>query len=94
MDDSSSLFSDSLASDDVESYDTPPLWDDACDDSFDSTLTLLEEIFDLYEEMSQEECVDDSFDSIVIPLAKKFNFYGEVSKCECGDALLESEQVT
>ncbi|OIT34245.1 hypothetical protein A4A49_33317 [Nicotiana attenuata] len=79
---------------DVESYDTPPLWDDACDDSFDSTLTLLEESFDLYGEMSQEECVDDSFDSIFILLAKRINFYGEMSKCEFGDALLESEQVT
>ncbi|OIT03293.1 putative methyltransferase [Nicotiana attenuata] len=82
LDDSSSLFNESLASDlcDVESYDTPPLWDDACDDSFDSTLTLLEESFDLYGEMSQEECVDDSFDSIFILLAKRFNFYGEMSK--------------
>ncbi|XP_019266294.1 PREDICTED: uncharacterized protein LOC109243769 [Nicotiana attenuata] len=54
LDDSSSLFNDSLASDDVESYDSPPLWDDACDDSFDSTLTLLVESFELYEKTTQE----------------------------------------
>ncbi|OIS99940.1 hypothetical protein A4A49_17240 [Nicotiana attenuata] len=70
--DSSYLFSDSLASDDVESYDSPPLWDDECDDYFDSTLTLLEESFELYDEMSQKEYADDSLDSIFIPLAKKF----------------------
>ncbi|OIS99507.1 hypothetical protein A4A49_22054 [Nicotiana attenuata] len=74
LDDRSSLFNDSLASDDVESYDKPPLWDDECDNSFDSTLTLLEESFELYEEMSQEECVDEFFDSISIPLEERFNF--------------------
>ncbi|OIT19918.1 hypothetical protein A4A49_41818 [Nicotiana attenuata] len=56
LDDSSSLFNDSLASNlcDVESYDTPPIWDDACDDSFDSTFTL----FIFYGEMSKFECGD------------------------------------
>ncbi|OIT08239.1 hypothetical protein A4A49_15734 [Nicotiana attenuata] len=81
LDNPSSLFNVILASDDVESYDKPPLWDDESDNSFDTTLTLLEESFELYEEMSQEECVDEFFDSISIPLEERFNFYDEMSKC-------------
>ncbi|OIT18958.1 hypothetical protein A4A49_42572, partial [Nicotiana attenuata] len=94
LDASSLLFNDSLVSDvsDVESYDSPPLWDDECDGSFDFTLTLLEESFELYEETSQEEFVDEFFDSVSIPLEERFNFYDEMSKCECGDDLVESKK--